>query len=199
MSTNFETKFAYQNKFYLGSTAVVKSSDTSAIAVMSTEATYTVPGFMKCTVGEQVQFPIEHAGDAMTLLVIYDAPCTGSTGAYPQVDVMKGAAGYTPAWGGDKGATIASSNEEAWASFISTAPFTATSTEAELFILGPIDTALYAQNFGGTSSNSIDKYQNFLAVMVGYSTTSAKATHDALSTNAPAGNYYIMPLEIRHY
>lgn len=194
MSTNIETKFAYRNRFVAVSTAVVKSS--AATAFISTEATWTIPGFKETSVGAMVQFPIEKPGAPMLIDIVYDSPCTGSTGAYPQIDVMKAVATYTPAWGGKTQATIASTIEDSWVHFVSTAAFTATSTEAESWAIRLNDTARFAQNFGGTSSNSIDKYQNFLAVMIGYSTTSAAASHDALSTNAPIGSYYIRAMEL---
>src|SRR5512133_518202 len=196
MSTNFETKFAYRNRLVAVSTAAIKSS--AATGFPSTEATWVPPGFKKTTVGAQCQFPIEKPGAQMFLHVMYDSPCTGSTaGCYAQVDVMKAVGSYSPAWAGQSGGTIASSGETFWDSFLSTSLFIATSTEAESYVLGPIDTAKYAQNFGGTSSNSIDKYQNFLAVMIGYSTTATAATHDALSTNAPIGAYYVQAMELR--
>ena len=191
-STDIPTKRMYRNRLVVASSAVSNSTAVTALSTMISA----IPGCMRTTVGEEVHIPIRRPGNPLGIYVCYDGPCTGSTGAYAQIDVKLAPSSDGGAWGGGgHGETIGSTAEIGWIHYRSTAAFTATSTEAESFMLWLDDTYRFAQNFGATSSNSIDKYQNFIKIMVGYSTANSNASHDALSTNAPVGVYEVMPVE----
>ena len=195
-STDIPTKRMYRNRLVTASTAVVTSTGVICLSTIISA----VPGCKRSTVGEEVHIPIRKPGNPLGIYVCYDSPCTGSTAAYAQVDVKYAPSSDGAAWGGGgHGETIGSTAEIAWAHYRSTAAFTATSTEAEAFMLWLDDTYKFAQNFGATSSNSIDQYQNFIKIMVGYSTANSNASHDALSTNAPIGGYEIMPIEFMEH
>jgi hypothetical protein len=144
-----------------------------------------LPGFRLCTaVGTAIQIPIEEAGKEFGLLCML--PCYESTAYYPQIDIQRGNEGYAP---GSALKAQLSSVEVNWDHYVSTSPFGDTSSYLSMWTIGPLDTARYACNFGGTSSNSIDKRQNFITIMVGYSSKAAgiPETHAKMSTQVCGG------------
>ncbi|MFH1146395.1 MAG: hypothetical protein V1736_01655 [Pseudomonadota bacterium] len=151
--------------------------------------TSNVPGFRKVAAADTViRFPIEKPGNHMAIM--YFTPNASSAGYYAQIDIAYANNTTDPAWAGKKttfGSGIPTTVESAWARYVSTTIVEEiASSMAGAFMLGPIDTARYACNFGGTSSNITDKYEGFINVMVGLSSEAAgtAASHDALSASA---------------
>lgn len=141
-----------------------------------------LPGFQLCTASATaVQIPIEEAGKDFGLIFIISA--VSSAAYYPQVDIQRGNEGYAPA--GSMYAHL-SSNPNNWVRIVSTAPFGEVTSYDSVWTIGPLDIAKYACNFGGTSSGVEDKRQNFVTLMIGYSSNAAgiPETHAKMTTNA---------------
>jgi hypothetical protein len=190
VSTHFQTNVARRGKIIAIST---QYASTSALYFSTSfDIGDVIPGFIYATGHTYINFPLETGVKDVAFLIIYDGPSTiASTDRYAAISVQ-----LRPSTaGGFTGSLYDSTVEAAFERFYSTAAFVASSTEAQAFIFGPIDTYRYACNYGGTSTGDVDKYQNFIRMMVGHSTASAGCTHDALSTNAPANGVYICPIQ----
>ena len=76
-----------------------------------------------------------------------------------------------------------SSTEEAGWKMFYTTNFAAGSSLGIAFGVGPLESAKYGHNFGGTSSNSIDKYQPFLEIMCMMTTAATTTFLNAASSS----------------
>lgn len=151
-----------------------------------------IPGMWLCTaVNTAINFPIEDAGKELGIYVI--VPTVSSAAYYPQIDVMRADKGFP----GSAEETHASSAPKNWDRFVSTDVFGEVSSYLAGYTLGLPDLSRYAQNFGGTSSNCIDKWQNFVTVMAGYSSLAigVPETHAKLTTNA-AASYFVGAIQL---
>jgi len=152
------------------------------------------PGFRGATAANDivVRIPIERIGQKLGVTVIQTA--VSSAAYYPQIDVAYGNNSTDPAWAGRNykfASGVPSTVEGAWKHFISTAAIgqvTASIASAYMIVL---DTAPFACNFGGTSSNITDEHENFINVMVGQSSAATACSHDTLSTAASANVFWI--------
>ena len=151
----------------------------------------TIPGFIYTTANTYINVPVKEPGGDMSFVIIYDGPSTSSTTySYPAVSIQK----RMSTQGGFNGSTHNSTAEGAFERIYSTAYFNASSTEAQTFLLGPIDTMKYGLIEDSTTGERVSKNEMYVRMMVGYS-TAATCTHDALSTNAPVGSYYVLPIQ----
>jgi len=185
-TTNFPVKAAYRARLVVDSTAVTTSTDVIAFG----GANSGIPGYIRTTADTFVSVPITYPGEDMFFNIIYDSPCTNSTLRYPAVAIQL----RPTSFGGYNDSTGGSTAQSAFRYFLSTACFVATSTEAESFMLGPIDTDMFALS---TSAG-----EQHLLMLVGYSTAkygdaTAISTLAAISTNAGSGWYHIKPMCVK--
>lgn len=187
VSTNISPMNGYLSKY--------KECSTSSTAMVPTSDMLLVfPGFRGATAANDVvvRIPIERPGQKLGVTVIQTA--VSSAAYYPQIDVAFGNNATDPAWAGRNytfASGVPSTVEAAWQHFISTAAIglvTASIATAYMIVL---DTAPYACNFGGTSSNITDARENFINVMVGQSSAATVCSHDTLSTAASANVYWV--------
>jgi hypothetical protein len=176
-STNIHPMTFYRNRLTKASTAPRSWSSDAHSSQLS------LPGFRLCTASTvATQIPVEESGKELGLIFILSA--VSSADYYPQVDIQRGNVDY--AVGGSQYAQL-SSHPDNWVRIVSTAPFDEVTSYDSVWTIGPLDIGKYACNFGGTSSNSIDKRQNFVTFMIGYSSLAAgiPETHAKMTTNAP--------------
>lgn len=191
VSTNISPNHAPWNKLVKVSTAGrLVSSD------------YEIPGFRMATAQDTViRIPIEHPGDEIALMIVM--PAVSSAAYYAQVDVAYCNQSTDPGWAGGNytvtaGSTapVPSTVEGAWKHFISTAVVgQVTASKADAWMI-QLDTAPFAFNYGGTSSDITDANESFINIMVGQSTAATAASHDALSTAANCPLTYVAAFSI---
>jgi hypothetical protein len=191
VSTHFNTKMARRAQI----TAISTNHASSGELYFSTDpwsVSRAIPGMIYATGNTYINFPVENPGNDMAFYVIYNGPSTvASTDRYAAISLQKRPATQ----GGFMDAVQDSTKEGSFERIYSTAAFLATSSQAQAFLFGPVDTMRYGCTYGATSSGDVDTYQTFIRMMVGHSTATT-CTHDALSTNAPAGGYYILPIQM---
>jgi hypothetical protein len=191
VSTHFKTKMARRAKLYSVTTAFASTGVGYFTTGWGAEGTK-IPGFHYTTANTYVNYPVENPGADMMFYIIYNGPSLVSTVNYACVAVQK----RPSTAGGFIDSTGDSTAEKAFDLIYSTAMFAATSTEAQGFLLGPIDTQRYGCNYLASSSGDVDKYQSFIRMMVGYSTAVAavgvpKTTLAVMSTSVPGNGYHI--------
>jgi len=199
VSTHMEVAMARRGKLTSISSG---HSNSTGLMLFCTEWAIgdTIPGFIYATAHTYINFPIKRPGQDMLFLIVVDAPAvTSTTFCYPAVSIQK----RSDLAGGFIDSTYDSTGEKAFERIYSTQFFNASSTEAESFILGPIDTLRYGCSYGSSTGEGVAANETFIRLMVGYSTanpdphsTGGGCTHDALSTNAPTGGYYICPIQL---
>lgn len=203
VSTSFGTKMARRGCL----TAISTAHASSGVLYFSTTFNLAgagvtpIPGFIYATGHTYINFPVRNPGHDMGFVIIYNGPSTiSSVTDYAAVSIQL----RPSSMGGFAGSSQGSTKEGAFERIYSTAAFAATSTEAQTFLLGPIDTFRYGCNYEGTTSDNTNKYETFIRMMVGHATeappgensTGLGCTHDQISTNAPADGYYILPFQI---
>jgi len=182
VTTDISSILAYREKVVVGTSGL-------GTTTLTTEDTY--PGFRCCTIDDTiVRFPLQYPGGKAILMGFF---ATATTVNNIQFDIAYGNNSTDPAWAG-RGYTyssaVPSTVNAAWKSYASTAVSASKATECDFYTLGPIDTAPFAMNFGGTSSAIQDKYESFIYVMAGACTgLTGPVTHQKLSTSAAITNH----------
>jgi hypothetical protein len=166
--------------------------------------------------GDTCRIPIQNEDSKLVIYILADSASLATISAYPQLAIRLPNHASTiqdnsPAWGVSQ--TVGTSTAESgWRLIKSTAAAAATSTQTEAFIAGPFESAMYAMNFGGTSTGGgstlgnaacsaphfIEKNQSYFEVQLQYSSvlstgTWAKNTTNTLSTD---GAIYYLPIEL---
>jgi len=177
VTTDMETMVAHSGYFRQAGSSTDSIIAAAGLCGMTT-LNNGIPGFLTCTYDTQIAIPIQYPGSKMAFVVIYDSPSTAP--GYPAFDIQCAPSSDGLGWGGRN--VTPSTKNDAWVHFVSTAAFVATSSEAECYIMGPIDTAKFAQNWFAAGSSAASDYQPFLRVCPGMSTVSMAQTYGPNST-----------------
>jgi hypothetical protein len=153
---------------------------TQKTSMGSTDATGVGAGMIRLsTHTDVVRFPYNSANGKMVIMGQLISPDT-SVG-YVAVALRYPMSSDALAWQqqGSKILSGASTLDLGWNIMFST-NFASGTSLAIAFVAGPFDSAKYGHNFGGTSSNGIDKYQSYIEAMfmmtTGGSTAATKQT-----------------------
>lgn len=171
-----------------------------------------LPGFIKSTLamtgslaaGDVFRVPVRKDDSKLILYVALDTVWPKSTATYPMLAMRIPNAGYSTIQGNSpnwmSGSMVGSSTGNSdWKLIKSTSSLLATTTgELEAFIAGPFESAKYAMNFGNTSSDNIDKNQNYFEFAIMRSSVDTTGTWLSATTNVMStdGCVLVLPIEV---
>jgi hypothetical protein len=154
---------------------LVRSTAGSSGVALPTSAGF--PGFTLSTIADNpIRFPLTNSHGQITIMYMTNA--ASSVANYASLDVRYGNKSTDPAWAG-RGYAVTSTVDKAFATFMSTAVIGAVTASEFIAYTVTLDTAPFACNFGGTSSNITDAYESFIEV---YPTQSTAATYTGHNT-----------------